>query len=72
MGRKQETYRAKLATAIKALRGGQSQAAFAKRIAISQSTLARIETEEQNVTIDTLELICKRLGCSLSDLIQDA
>ncbi|MET0009392.1 MAG: helix-turn-helix transcriptional regulator [Candidatus Thiodiazotropha sp. 6PLUC9] len=58
--------------AIKVLRGGQSQAAFAKRIAISQSTLARIETEEQNVTIDTLELICKRLGCSLSDLIQDA
>ena len=69
MGKNQQSYKAKLATSIRELRGAQSQEVFARRLAVSQSTLARIESEQQNVTIDMLESICKRLKCKLSDLI---
>lgn len=69
MGKDQQTYRTKLATSLRELRGAQSQEVFARRLAISQSTLARIESEQQNVTIDMLESICKRLKCKLSNLI---
>ena len=66
------TFREKLAVSLRANRGQRSQTEFAKKLAISQSTLARIEAANQNVSIDRLELICKRLKCSLSDLIPDS
>ncbi len=69
MGKNQQSFRTKLAVSLKQKRGKQSQEAFARRLAVSQSTLARIESEQQNVTIDMLESICKRLKCKLSDLI---
>jgi putative transcriptional regulator len=71
MGKHQQTYRAKLANELRARRGDLGQTAFAKKIGISQSTLNRIENEDQNVTIDMLEIICKRMKCKLSDLIAD-
>ncbi len=69
MGNKNQTYRTRLAKTLRTRRGALSQEEFAKKLAISQSTLARIESEDQNVTIDMLELMCKRLKCSLSELI---
>ena len=71
MGNQQVTFRSQLARSLRTQRGSRSQIDFAKRLAISQSTLARIEHEEQNVTIDMLELICQRLKCSLSELIPE-
>lgn len=71
MGNDQHHFRIVLAKRLKAERAslGLGQAAFAKKLAISQSTLARIESCEQNVTIDMLELMCSRLKCSLSELL---
>ncbi len=63
-------YRKKLAAYLRTRRGKQTQQAFADRLGISQSTLNRIEQGEQNVTIDTLELLCKRLKCRIGDLVE--
>jgi DNA-binding Xre family transcriptional regulator len=35
---------------------------------ISQSSLHRIEQGKQSVTLDTLENICDRLNCRLSEI----
>ena len=72
MGKKQYNYRAMLARNLRHLRGGQNQDSFARKLSISQSTLARIECEQQNITIDMLELMCKRLKCSPNDLFKDS
>ncbi|ARN75199.1 helix-turn-helix domain-containing protein [Oceanicoccus sagamiensis] len=69
MATRNQTYRTRLAKYLRTRRGKLSQAEFAKKLSISQSTLARIECEDQNVTIDMLELMCKRLKCNLSELI---
>ena len=61
-----------LARNLRNLRGEQSQESFARKLLISQSTLARIESEQQNITIDMLELMCKRLKCSPNDLLKDS
>lgn len=39
---------------------------------ISASTLHRIELEQQNVTLDTLEMITDRLKVSLAEIFDDA
>ena len=38
---------------------------------LSSSTLQRIETEQQNVTINTIEQIVGRLGCKVPDIFVD-
>jgi len=72
MGNNQNNYRAMLARNLRNLRGEQNQESFARKLSISQSTLARIESEQQNITIDMLELMCKRLKCSPNDLFIDS
>jgi DNA-binding Xre family transcriptional regulator len=37
-------------------------------LGISDSTLHRLELGDQNITIDTLEEILKRLKCSVTDI----
>ncbi|MGQ9427033.1 helix-turn-helix domain-containing protein [Gilvimarinus sp. F26214L] len=73
MGREQHHFRAVLAQRLRTERQslGLGQAAFARKLGISQSTLARIESCQQNVTVDMLETICLRLTCKLSDLLPD-
>ncbi|ETW95000.1 MAG: hypothetical protein ETSY1_32455 [Candidatus Entotheonella factor] len=44
---------------------------FARTLGVSKTTLLRIEMADQNVTIDTLETICRRLRCSVADLLYD-
>ena len=50
-----------LARNIRALRGDKTQDAFARKLGISQATLAHLESGVQNTTIKTLQQICKAL-----------
>lgn len=58
----------KLANNIRVRRGEQRQRAFAATLGISQSTLNKIENNNGNVTLDTLNTICKHLKCDIGDL----
>ncbi len=52
-------------------RGCLSQAAYARKLGISQSTLQRLEYAAQNTTLATLETIMKAPKCELPDLFSD-
>jgi transcriptional regulator with XRE-family HTH domain len=41
---------------------------FGRKIGISASSLQRIETGQQNVTIDTLERLVTRLKCGTDEI----
>ena len=60
----------RLARNIRTLRGDKTQEAFARKLGISQATLARMESGAQNTTIKTLGQICKALKCKVSDLLE--
>ncbi len=60
----------KLAKNIRKRRGNLSQMAFAKKLGVSDATVNRIENQAQNVTIDTLELLAKRLRIPVRDLLE--
>lgn len=49
-------------------RGNQPLRDFARHCGLSKTTISRIEKEEQNVTIDTLEHLCKVFRCEVQDL----
>lgn len=55
---------------MKARRGELSQRDFAKKIGLAQSTVMRIENEDQNVTLDTLEKLCARFKCDVGALFE--
>ena len=57
-----------LARNLRALRGDKTQDAFARKLGISQATLARLESGAQNTTIKTLQQICKALRCNIGEL----
>lgn len=59
-----------LAKNIRALRGDKTQDAFARKLGISQATLARLESGAQNTTIKTLQQICKALRCDIGELFR--
>lgn len=44
---------------------------FARQLGLSKSELHRIEQGEQNVSLSTVELICRRLKCRIADLFTD-
>lgn len=58
----------KLANNIRTRRGDKRQRAFAATLGISQSTLNKIENNTGNVTLDTLNTMCKHLRCDIGDL----
>ena len=60
----------RLARNIRALRGDRTQEAFARKLGISQATLARLERGGQNTTINTLQQITKALRCDVCDLFK--
>ncbi|WP_428406844.1 helix-turn-helix domain-containing protein [Hyphococcus sp.] len=64
-----ETLRKNLAHNIHVRRGELTQKEFAQIIGIDQASVNRIELGEQNITIDTLQLICTRLKCAAGDLL---
>ena len=59
-----------LARNIRELRGDKTQDAFARKLGISQATLARLESGVQNTTIKTLQQICKALRCDIGELFR--
>ena len=50
--------------------GDLSQVQFARKLRIAQSTMNRIMNEEQNVTIDMLDHLSKRLKIESADLVR--
>ena len=51
-------------------RGDLTYMQFARKLGTSASTLHRMELCQQNVTIKTLEQICERLKCKISDIFK--
>ena len=49
-------------------RGDLTYQQFSRKVGLSDSTLHRLELGQQNVTLNTLEQICDRLKCSISDI----
>lgn len=60
--------RARLAVFIRNARGDVPQRVFARKMGVAQSTIMRIENEDQNVTLDTLEQLCKAFHVDVGDL----
>ena len=58
----------RLARNIRSRRGDARQREFAKTLGVSQSTLNKIENNNGNVKLDTLNTICKHLKCEIGDL----
>ncbi|NDJ15015.1 MAG: XRE family transcriptional regulator [Acidobacteriia bacterium] len=52
-------------------RGDVSYAVFARRLGISASTLYRLETGEQSVTLGKLEDVLKRLKSGVRDVFPE-
>ncbi len=52
-------------------RGDLTYQQFSRKMGISDSTLHRLEMGEQNVTLKTLEQICDRLKCRISDIFEE-
>ncbi len=61
----------RLARKLKRLRGDMTQRRFARRLGISSASLNRLENRQQNVSLKTLTLLCKRLKCDIGDLFDD-
>jgi DNA-binding Xre family transcriptional regulator len=62
--------RKQLADFLKQKRGRNTFTDFSRKVGLSSSTLQRIEMMQQNVTLDTLEHIVRRLHCKLSDIFR--
>jgi len=58
----------RLAKFIKHKRGELSFVQFEKKYGISSSSVSRIESEEQNVTLKTLEDLCIAFKCEIDEL----
>jgi transcriptional regulator with XRE-family HTH domain len=63
--------RKQLAAFLKKERGEMTFTQFEKKMGISASTLHRIEMQDQNVTLDTLEDIMERLKVSMSEIFPE-
>ncbi|MFC1601298.1 helix-turn-helix domain-containing protein [Candidatus Sumerlaeota bacterium] len=61
----------RLGKRLRELRGETSQLQFSKKLGISKSSYNRMEIGEQNVTLEMLETICKRLKCDVCDLFKE-
>lgn len=71
MRRQRGFLRRRLARGLVQLRGDQSQNEFSRRAGLSGATINRIENQVQNVSIESLEKLCRRLNCDLADLFPD-
>jgi len=57
-----------LAARLIALRGDKTQLEFSRDTGLSRPTLTRLESAGQNLTLDSLEILCSKLGCDIVDL----
>jgi transcriptional regulator with XRE-family HTH domain len=51
-------------------RGERTFAQFARKLGLPPSTLHRLESGEQSITLGKLEQIMRRLKCDLSDIFE--
>jgi len=58
----------RLGKRLRELRHQEPQLQFSRKLGISNSSLNRMEQGEQNVSLKTLEVLCKRLKCDIADL----
>ena len=61
----------RLAENLKRHRGDQPQAVFARKLGLAQATLARVERGKQNITLATLDRLCRRLRCDVGELFSE-
>ena len=60
----------KLAKNLREMRGDMSLKEFGRKTGISYATLSRIESSQQNVSLQTLEQLCISLKCNISYLFK--
>jgi transcriptional regulator with XRE-family HTH domain len=60
--------RSRLAAFIRQRRGSMPQRTFARKTGLAQSSIMRIENEDQNVTLETLEMLCKTFHVDVAEL----
>ena len=60
--------RARLAVFVRTRRGDATQRDFARKTGVAQSTIMRIENEDQNVTLKTLEQLCRAFNLDVGEL----
>lgn len=60
--------RQRLARFIREKRGKTPQREFARKIGVAQSTIMRIENQDQNITLKTLETLCQVFHVDIVDL----
>ena len=60
--------RRRLAEFMREKRGDTNLRDFSRKIGLSRASIQRIETEDQNVTLDTLEHLCKVYRCDIAHL----
>ncbi len=58
----------RLAKKLRELRGDTPQYRYARTLGISKSSLNRLELGDQNVSLRTIETLCRRLKCDIADL----
>lgn len=63
------TFNKNLGKALKKIRGETTQIEFARKLGIAQSSLNRMEQGEQNVSLKTLDKLCKRLKMTPDELL---
>ncbi len=61
--------RKRLGSYLRKKRGKLSYQQFAKLVGVSDSSLHRLEQGEQNVTLEVLEQLAKKLKCSVSTML---
>ena len=66
-----ETLAIRLGKRLRELRGEEPQLQFAKKLGISKSSLNRMELGEQNVSLKTLDTLCRRLKRDVGELFAD-
>lgn len=66
-----QTLARKLADNIRQRRGEATQREFARKLGVSVATLNRIESASQNVSLATLEKLCRHLRCAVGQLFDD-
>ena len=55
---------------LRLIKLGMTQEEFAICLGVDRTYLSRIESGKQNITIETLEQICKALGVSFSEFFE--
>lgn len=61
----------RLGARLRALRGEATLREFAPSVGLDARALHRIESGMQNVTLETLAIICQRLNCSAGALLDE-